>query len=244
MEESRWWSKLLIVSAAISLLLLLSGPMGYKYGLTPLLPSLVSLLVAMVGALIVFFAALIMMIIAVKNQLLIDRNLLLITIVMCLVPMIVMAPQIGKARSVPAIHDISTDTQEPPEFNAVVALRDGSPNSLVYELEGSAEKLAAMQIAAYPALVTLKSELSISDAVARAAEVLVMQGLEIVSKDVENGVVEATATTFWFGFKDDVVVRVRGDSAGSKIDMRSVSRVGQSDIGANAARIARFLSAF
>ncbi|MCB1686408.1 MAG: DUF1499 domain-containing protein, partial [Pseudomonadales bacterium] len=66
--------------------------------------------------------------------------------------------------------------------------------------------------------------------------------LEIVAVDADAGVIEATATTFWFGFKDDVVVRVRDDSAGGvKVDARSVSRVGLSDLGANAARIEALL---
>jgi uncharacterized protein (DUF1499 family) len=68
--------------------------------------------------------------------------------------------------------------------------------------------------------------------------------LKIESTDIAAGLVEATATTFWFGFKDDVVVRVVANAAGSRIDIRSVSRVGQSDIGANAARIEKFLAAF
>ena len=71
------------------------------------------------------------------------------------------------------------------------------------------------------------------------------EGHEVVRVDPDAGIVEGTATTFWFGFKDDMVVRIRpGEDGGSVIDMRSVSRVGQSDVGANAARISSFLSAF
>ena len=66
-------------------------------------------------------------------------------------------------------------------------------------------------------------------------------GLEIVAVDEAGGVVEATETTFWFGFKDDVVVRVRPSGDGSIVDVRSVSRVGLSDLGANAARIMELL---
>jgi uncharacterized protein (DUF1499 family) len=66
-------------------------------------------------------------------------------------------------------------------------------------------------------------------------------GLEIVAVDEAAGRVEATATTFWFGFKDDVVVRVRSSGAGSVVDVRSVSRVGVSDLGANARRIGQIL---
>ncbi len=70
------------------------------------------------------------------------------------------------------------------------------------------------------------------------------QGLEVVNVNSELGMVEAVATTFWFGFKDDLVVRVTETDEGSVVDVRSVSRVGQSDIGANAARIQEFLRRF
>jgi uncharacterized protein (DUF1499 family) len=66
-------------------------------------------------------------------------------------------------------------------------------------------------------------------------------GWEIVDAAADQGRVEATATTFWFGFKDDVVVRVRPDASGSRIDVRSLSRVGRSDLGANAQRIRTYL---
>ena len=66
-------------------------------------------------------------------------------------------------------------------------------------------------------------------------------GLEIVTVDEAAGLVEATDTTFWFGFKDDLVVRVREANGGSVVDVRSVSRVGMSDLGANAARILALL---
>ena len=69
-------------------------------------------------------------------------------------------------------------------------------------------------------------------------------GWEIVNIDRRAGIVESTATTFWFGFKDDVVIRLRNDNGMTLIDLRSVSRVGMSDLGVNAARIARFLEEF
>jgi uncharacterized protein (DUF1499 family) len=68
-------------------------------------------------------------------------------------------------------------------------------------------------------------------------------GWEIVSSDAPGGRIEATDTSMWFGFKDDVVVRVLPDpSGGSRVDVRSVSRVGTSDIGANAKRVREFLA--
>ena len=92
--------------------------------------------------------------------------------------------------------------------------------------------------------IDTKATKTVDAAVARAVEVLSNQGLEVVNIDPPAGIVEAVATTFWFGFKDDLVVRIRPEGDGSVIDVRSVSRVGQSDVGANAARIERFLTAF
>ena len=68
-------------------------------------------------------------------------------------------------------------------------------------------------------------------------------GWALKSEDVEGGIIEATDTTFWYGFKDDVVIRIRpSEGGGSVLDVRSISRVGGSDIGANAARIRKFLA--
>ena len=66
------------------------------------------------------------------------------------------------------------------------------------------------------------------------------QGWWVGSVNASTGVIEATTRSFWFGFTDDIVVRVLPDGSGSRIDMRSVSRVGRSDLGANAGRIRRF----
>jgi uncharacterized protein (DUF1499 family) len=66
-------------------------------------------------------------------------------------------------------------------------------------------------------------------------------GWEIAEADAAAGRIEATDTTFWFGFKDDVVIRIRpAEDGGSIVDIRSKSRVGMSDVGANAARIRAF----
>jgi len=69
-----------------------------------------------------------------------------------------------------------------------------------------------------------------------------MQGWQIVNADKNKGVIEATEMTFWFGFKDDIVVRIAPQGSGSRIDIRSLSRVGKSDVGANADRIRKYLA--
>jgi hypothetical protein len=245
MEELKTSTRMMVLCAIIMLVILLTGPLGYKFGFIPLLPSLASLMLALIGSVLVLVAAMIFVFIAVRNDMMRNRNMLLLVMVLSLVPMIIMGPQIVKGRSVPAIHDITTDTDNPPEFLAMVKHRVHASNGLAYGTEDMpAAELAAVQLAAYPDVKHLQSELSVADALARSESVLKGHGLEIVSTDSEAGLVEATATTFWFGFKDDVVVRVVANAAGSRIDIRSVSRVGQGDIGANAARIEKFLGAF
>ena len=80
------------------------------------------------------------------------------------------------------------------------------------------------------------------EAVQRVIDAARALGWEVAAIDATTGRVEATATTRWFGFKDDVVVRVRPEGTGSRVDVRSASRVGSSDVGANAARVREFLA--
>lgn len=142
-------------------------------------------------------------------------------------------------RSLPFIHDISTDTVNPPEFDAVVPLRADASNPVEYP----GEEVAQQQREAYPDLETLQFDTS-SDATFDAAlDAAESMGWEIVAANADEGRIEATATTFWFGFKDDVVIRIETTASGSKLDIRSKSRVGRSDAGANAARIRAFTDA-
>lgn len=245
MEESKTSTRLLLTSVVVMLVVLVTGPLGYKFGLAPLMPSMTSVMIGVIGGLLVSLVSLGMWVVAFKQGKRRDKLLLLVSLVVGLLPMGAMAPQIIKAQSVPPIHDITTDTQEPPEYSAVIALRADAANDLRYGTEAlSPERHAELQLTAYPNVKTSYSELDVASAVARARTVLNDQGLEIVDVNVDEGIVEATATTFWFGFKDDVVVRIREHESGSKIDVRSVSRVGTSDLGANAARIERFLNTF
>lgn len=142
------------------------------------------------------------------------------------------------AYSVPAIHDITTDTDNPPLFVDVLALRADAPNSAEY----GGPELVKMQQEGYPGLTGLHPDAAPADVLAAAEKVALAMGWEIVAVVADEGRLEATDTTFWFGFKDDVVVRVAAaDGAGSVVDIRSVSRVGRSDVGANARRIEDFL---
>jgi len=142
-----------------------------------------------------------------------------------------------RARSVPRIHDITTDTQNPPQFAAVLPLRAGAPNSAAY----GGPELAELQRKAYPDIQPLIVQIPTQVAFARARDAAEGMGWQLVAADASAGRIEATARTFWFGFKDDVVVRIVPQGTGSRIDVRSVSRVGRSDLGTNARRIREYL---
>lgn len=142
------------------------------------------------------------------------------------------------ASSVPPIHDVTTDTQDPPRFVAILPLRATAKNSAEY----GGDSVAALQKQGYPDLKTVTFPQPASEMFARVRTAAVRMGWELVAADSASGRVEATATTKWFGFKDDVVVRVRSEGTGSRVDVRSVSRVGGSDVGTNAARIRAFLA--
>jgi hypothetical protein len=144
-----------------------------------------------------------------------------------------------KAKTLPFIHDISTDTQRPPDFVAILPLRADADNPAVY----GGPEVAAAQKSGYPELTTQMLDVAPAEAFTRAEKVARDMGWEIVAAEPASGRIEATDTTFWYGFKDDVVIRIEGEAAASRIDIRSVSRVGKSDVGKNAARIRAFVKA-
>jgi len=140
------------------------------------------------------------------------------------------------ARSVPPIHDISTDTVHPPEFVALATVRRASPNGADYP--GGA--VAEAQRKAYPDILPLALGAHPAAAYRRCLEAARSLGWQIVLADPKAMRVEATDTTRFFGFKDDIVIRVTPLDAASRIDIRSASRVGRSDLGVNAKRIRAF----
>jgi uncharacterized protein (DUF1499 family) len=169
-----------------------------------------------------------------------ERNGVLIAVAVCLIVGAFIFPQYKKAFSVPPIHNITTDVTDPPAFSAILPLRGDKSNPVDYD----AAKLAPVQQQAYPWVKPLDTPLTPPEAFDRAVDVLNAMHIAIVDANKANGTIEGTATTFWFGFKDDIVVRIRPEGTGSRIDLHSVSRVGQGDSGVNAKRIGDFLTRF
>jgi uncharacterized protein (DUF1499 family) len=151
------------------------------------------------------------------------------------------------ARTLPPIHDISTDTANPPQFSAAMVERrevDGASNSVDYpsKVDPRSERpLPEVQAEAYPEIQPIMTDAEPELAYRAALGVAREMGWRVTTTSQEALMFEGTATTLWFGFKDDVVVRVTAaDEGGARIDARSVSRVGVSDLGANAARLEAF----
>lgn len=142
------------------------------------------------------------------------------------------------AGQVPRIHDITTDTYNPPRFVAILPLRKVATNTTDY---GGAD-VAQQQHTAYPDIKTAILPFSSKKAFALALETARDMGWEIVAAVADEGRIEATDTTFWFGFTDDIVIRITPDGERAILDIRSLSRVGVSDVGTNARRIRTFLA--
>jgi uncharacterized protein (DUF1499 family) len=143
------------------------------------------------------------------------------------------------ARGAPAIHDITTDMVDPPVFVASLPLRAAAANSAEY----GGPAVAEQQRRAYPDIQPMTVGVDPQAAFARARATARDLGWEVVGESEAEGRIEAVDTTFWFGFKDDVVIRVRGMSGGTRVDARSTSRVGRGDLGTNARRVRAFLRA-
>ena len=169
----------------------------------------------------------------------IDSSKPFATIALCIVGCVVAVPlmSILSAVGAPAIHDITTDMLDPPRF--VEAVQYVTPGRTVY----GGDELANQQREAYPDITPIMVAKSPDEAFSLALEVARNMGWENIVSNTGEQRIEATDTTWWFGFVDDIVIRIRSEEIGSRIDVRSLSRVGVGDLGVNAARIRRFRDA-
>ncbi|MDR0787335.1 MAG: DUF1499 domain-containing protein [Gemmatimonadota bacterium] len=139
----------------------------------------------------------------------------------------------------PLIHDITTDIQNPPAFEAVLERRGSDSNAATY---GGVD-VARLQNEAYPDIRPVIIDLSVNAAFQRAREVAERSGWRIVQADEATGRIEATDRTFWFGLPEDVVIRLTPLEERTVVDVRSASRIGEGDRGSNARRVREYLQA-
>lgn len=218
-----------LVSVIAFLLVILPGPL-YKF-------NIVDLSVAFTGFRLSVFVGAAALILLLIQFIFIRKTMTLIysglAFVFAIIAIAMPLNMMTKAKSVPAIHDISTDLVNPPKYVAIVPLRANASNPVTY----AGEKIATQQRKAYPELTTLnfaQSKIKLEDAIQQAIKKL---GWELVNTNTELGIIEATDTSTWFGFKDDIVVRIKDEGTQRFVDIRSKSRVGISDLGKNAERI-------
>ena len=137
-----------------------------------------------------------------------------------------------QARSVPPIHDVTTNLDDPPKFITLSPYHQGAGNSA---------RFSTHQLKAYPELAPVTYRLPPSQVFGPLLDVARGLGWEIVASVPAEGRIEASERSFWFGFTDDIVIRVRTHPNGAQVDIRSASRVGESDLGVNARRITAFV---
>ena len=143
-----------------------------------------------------------------------------------------------RAYRLPAINDVTTDPIDPPRFEAIARLRSRESNPTTY----AGLRAAELQRAAYPDIEPLLLNVTPQEAYDTALAVVTRRKWRIVDARPpqpgrRDGLIEAVARTPIMGFRDDVVVRVRPGQDGARVDVRSASRYGRSDLGANASRV-------
>jgi uncharacterized protein (DUF1499 family) len=231
--KTAWASVALATACAMGELA--AGP-GYRFGWWGLGAGLQTIRWAATVAAVVFALALLASATAQRKRM---RRALAIFLVASILSLAAAAPPAYlwfQLQRLPHIHDISTDTENPPHYVSVLPLRQGARNSTEYDTG-----VARQQRQGYPDIAPAILGVPAPQAFRRAERVARSMGWEIVAAVPGELRIEATATTLLFGFKDDIVIRVTPDGSASRVDLRSLSRVGGSDFGANASRIRAFI---
>lgn len=232
-KNGRSWGNWLVVCQGVLLVGIFFCLAGVRYAFLPwrtalLCVAITSLLMASIG----FFSLLFVYLQFKRGGTAGGRNSFL-AVALSLLPVMAILVLGVKSKGVPPIHDITTDTLNPPGFTVLAKERQQGENSAQY----AGQAVAEQQAAAYPDITPLMSNKGTDAAYTACLKAVQGKGWRIVEQDPDKGRIEAVSITSFFRFKDDVVVRVAATAAGSRVDIRSASRVGVSDFGKNAARV-------
>lgn len=225
-----------------AVLMLLISTAGHRIGLLPFRLALFVLVVGLLLCSLVALVELVLLSVAVAKKRPLRLDYLLLAVVCAIGPCLSFYIVGLDGIKAPMIHDITTDRANPPVFLFTRQDEGFRENSLVYGGDDlSPEQLGAIQLDAYPDIRTMTVQLPARRVYQKALFVGNVLGWNISAQDAAMLHFEALAITPLFGFVDDIVVRITPlDEQSSAIDIRSVSRVGVSDIGANAKRIRLF----
>jgi uncharacterized protein (DUF1499 family) len=219
-----WWPRIALTLSILAALLLLVSGLGVRAGLWPFRVGFGMFAGAMLTGLAAIGAAGVALAVPRLPR---RKRILIAALLLGAASAAMPLEHLRRVKTLPYINDITTDPEKPPQFS----------QPRIYE-----RHFAELQRISYPGLQPLQLALPPAQAFARSLAAAQAMELEIVVADENAGRIEAVATTRWFGFKDDMVVRIARSGAGSRIDVRSKSRVGRSDVGANARRIQEFLT--
>lgn len=240
-EGSRVWSKLVLVTSVICVACVAVAILGVRLGSFDFRVASDILKSTLQAAIPVLIVALIIFIGEAETRLKTGA-----AIIILLFPIVGIwmnqtpTPELDEMGKRPAaLNDISTDTQNPPQYDALIKLRPENSNSLVYPENG-----AVLQATRFPDIESIESVLPVNEAFDKALSLVKQSGWTLVFDDKSLGKIEAVASTFFFDFKDDVVIRIKKRGEASVIDIRSHSRIGKGDKGKNAERIRGFIKAF
>lgn len=250
---ARNYGRLALLSFAVAIigvLVGLSAGVLYRLELVPLMTSLFTLLptgayISAAGAALCLLSIVVALVLY-KGEFLAKSALPVIGLIAGGIAVYIPYAQQQLGGSVPPIHDISTDTSDPPAFVDVLPLRENAPNTaeylVEYETRGRVLNVPEVQKEGYPDIAPVELwGLSFYEGFDLALAAAKQQGWTIVAADKEEGRIEAWDKTTFMGFIDDVVIRIMPEGIGSIVDIRSVSRVGGSDVGKNAQRIRTYV---
>ncbi len=238
MQQS--WTHLLVKLQLLCLGVAIAGVISSKLSLLPWRPALIIVGGAVVGLATVGFFSLLVVFAMFRRQQHNGIRHCLIAAGISLLPLGIVLYFGTQSAKVPPIHDISTDTDNPPQFSAVRSLRAPGDNSMEY----GGKDVAELQHESFPEIKPMQLAMGPQEAFALCFAVVKQQGWSVIERNESEGRIEAMDESLFFGFKDDVVIFVTATTGGSRVDIRSASRVGVGDFGVNAKRITSFFTAF
>lgn len=254
----RWVNRLTWVFIILAPLVFLAAAIGYKLGVFDLSFALGTLNTKL-GPLVLMLCGAMGLASLIGAFIVQPRKGVLPGVLGVLIAVFAMGKLLSTKKAVyeklPFIHDVTTDTQDPPVFGEIILAERAAVEGVntaeyigkkapvfVDEKPAGEELVSALQSKAFPEIGPLilsdKKDVVFGEALATAKSM----GWSLKEEDLAAGRIDATDTTFWYGFDDDITIRLRdGKGGGTIVDVRSLSRIGGSDMGKNAARIREFL---
>ncbi len=233
------WMRWILVLQCVLLLAMFAGMVANKFGLAPFRQAFMTFYYGFQGVIVVTGLTVLACGLIWWLRWHAEKRFALWTLALGAAPVVVVFALVGKGLGVPAIHNISTDLENPPKFIAAYELRSSEQNSL----DAPSDAVKDLQRGHYADLAPLILPEEPDAVFARALATVADLGWTLIAAHPEQGLIEAYDETLFFGFKDDVAIRIQAQAQGTRVDVRSVSRVGRSDLGANAKRIAKFQKA-